>query len=372
MSVIFEVKTFSQIYEAMKKYLVGESSTLNNFNTGARLNTLLEGIAIIGAKAYLDFYQAMRKGIPTSIYDGFGFEKLDGNNASGKLKFGVSNPAISDLVIPAGTAVIINGINFETVEAGLIVLGETESLGINARCTLVGAQGNIAYGAIDTRIGQGSFINQPNSIEYCYNSIAFAGGTEEESDDARIQRFNAFINSLARSTSQGLLSAALSVPGVVSASLIENFPTYGWITIYADDGTGVLDPSVKSQILKVINGDPNDPVNYPGYRAAGIQVQVLAPIVQTVNINAQIKILNTALSDDSYLISLSITAIEQYVNSLGLGQDVILSEIVTNVQNAHSDIYDVTITVPASNVTITSERLARTGTVVVTSTRVGA
>ncbi len=47
---IYKPKTQIQIYDALKKYQTGESSTLNNFNTGARLPVLTEGFSLILAQ----------------------------------------------------------------------------------------------------------------------------------------------------------------------------------------------------------------------------------------------------------------------------------------------------------------------------------
>jgi len=366
MAEIYKQKTFLQIYDAMKRYLVGESSALNNFNTGSRLSVLLEAVALVLAQTHNDFYQGLKIAIPTSVYNAFDFERNLGIAAAGTIEFTRSSPATEDYTIPIGTAIVLNGIKFETTAVGSILTGNTSSGNINAQCSVVGVDGNISSGAIDTSLGQGSFVNQPDGVEAATNNVAFTGGTNEESDEDRISRFRLFVNSLPRSTVQGLIAGALSVDGVVSATVVENNPTLGWVTIYADDGTGTLSTALKEEIEKVINGDPNDTANYLGYRPAGVLVQVLAPTVQSVDVTVDIKILDSSLSDPADLKSLAQTAIENYVNTLRLGYDVIITEIIHVIKEAHNDIYDVDVTLPAANVTITDDKVARTGTVTVT------
>jgi len=370
MAEIYKPKTFLQILDAMKRYLVGASSTLNNFNEGSRLLVLLEAISLITSQTHNDFYQGLKLAIPTSVYNAFDFERKPGNQSSGSLEFTRVTPASQTYTIPIGTAVILNGIRFETIAAGSILIGNTSSGNINAQCTQTGVDGNISIGAINTLIGQGSFANQPDGVEACNNATVFAGGTAEESDEDRIERFRLYVSSLARATVNGLIAGALSVSGIVSASAVEHSPTPGWVTIYADDGTGTISTVLKEEIEKVINGDPNDEANYPGYRAAGIKVRVVAPIVETINATVEIKILIDSLADDSALEIAAQNALETYINTLRLGQDVVVTEIIKVIKLADEEIYDVDVTLPAANVIITDEKVAKTGTVIVTSSRV--
>jgi uncharacterized phage protein gp47/JayE len=367
MAVIYKPKDFEQIYNAMKQWLIGQGSSLNNFNEGARLSVLLEAISNVVADNNNDYYQALKVAILTSVYNSFGFPRKAGSQAAGKLEFKRATSATQDYSIEIGTKVVLDGINFETISAGNILTGNTSSGQIDAIASKIGEDGNIDVGAIDTLIGQGSFVTQPEGIESATNPVAFAGGTGQESDASRIERFNTFINSLARAQVSGLIAGTLTVEGIVSASVVENFPSNGWNTIYADDGSGILTAAKRAEIEKVINGDETDFENFPGYRAAGITVQVLAPVVQNENFTLDIKVLDSSLADPSELETTAQTTLETYVNTLRLGQDVILSEITKQIKNANSEIYDIEYTLPTANITITSEKIARTGTVTVTS-----
>lgn len=367
---IYRPKTFLQIFDAMRRYLIGQSSSLNNFNEGSRLSVLLEAISLIESQTHNDFYQGLKTGIPISVYEGFDFIRLPGIKSTGQLEFTRSSVDTEVHPIPIGTAIILNGIKFETIVYGEIAIGDLTSGQIDSQCSQVGADGNIGVNAIDTSIGQGTFVNQPGGIEAAANPVAFAGGTDEESDEERQARFRIYISALTRSSVNGLISGALSVTGVKSASVVESYPSAGWVTIYVDDGTGFLSPITKAEVEKVINGDPLDRANYPGYRAAGIQIQILAPNVYSFNVTVDIKILLSSLSDDAVLRDIAKTAIEQYINALRLGNDVIVSEISKRIKSAHEDIYDVDITLPISNISIPSDTVPRTNVVTVTSTRV--
>jgi uncharacterized phage protein gp47/JayE len=85
--------------------------------------------------------------------------------------------------------------------------------------------------------------------------------------------------------------------------------------------TGLL-----ATVQKIVDGADEDPVNYPGYRAAGTQIEVIPPLIKRVSINIVVKPKN-GVSINTISNSI-ITTILTYLNSLGVGQDIILSEII--------------------------------------------
>jgi len=105
-----------------------------------------------------------------------------------------------------------------------------------------------------------------------------------------------------------------------------------------------------------IDGDPTNRAEYPGYRAAGTQVWVLAPQVYYQVVEAEIVL------EDGYdaatVLSAVTSAISRYINGLGINGDVIYTELVHVVQ-AVPGVYDVVFATPTANVTIGSGELAR-------------
>ena len=110
------------------------------------------------------------------------------------------------------------------------------------------------------------------------------------------------------------------------------------------------------EVQKVIDGDPLDRSNYPGYRAAGVIVRVLPPSIQqqtvTVNITVRQGYNQTA-------VAVSVAAeISAYVNALGIGEDVILNELRERTM-AIPGLYDCYFAAPIENVVILDNQLAR-------------
>lgn len=359
MALIYKVKTIETLYNSMKNYLIGLGSVLTNFNVGSRNRTLLESISINEHQTQFDFNEAIKKAIPISVYQGFDFSRNAGVKASGNLNFTRITPAGVTYPIVAGTAVILDGIQYATLEDGEITLGNTSSGNITSQAIVVGTAGNIGINAINTLSGLGTFVSQPVGTEACNNPTSFTGGLNEETDEERQKRFRDYINSLARSTVLGLESGARTVTGVARAKAIENDPVAGIVSLYVDDGSGTLSPTLKAAVEKVIDGDPNDSENFPGYRAAGIQVNVQAPGVENVDVDVTIYILTTSIADPDTLKIQVQEKIEAYINTLNLGFDVIRSKIAEAALSANNEIYDIVITQPATNVSISNSQVAK-------------
>lgn len=105
-----------------------------------------------------------------------------------------------------------------------------------------------------------------------------------------------------------------------------------------------------------IDGLDRDSANYPGIGAAGTQFEVLSPVLVKIKL-----ILDITPEDGVSLSSISDaikTAVLEYVNSRGVGQDVVLSEIVAAAQSV-AGVFDVTIANHESNIVIADGELAR-------------
>jgi hypothetical protein len=104
----------------------------------------------------------------------------------------------------------------------------------------------------------------------------------------------------------------------------------------------------------VIDGSVADPVNFPGYRAAGVIVVVETPIIHRVTVRVSL----TAQSGfvEANLATQVKTAIENYISSLGIGDDVIRSKIIDVAMNV-TGVYNAIVVTPASDVVILQNEL---------------
>ena len=137
--------------------------------------------------------------------------------------------------------------------------------------------------------------------------------------------------------SAGILTTGLSVGDIVTAE-------YGWFE-------GLI-----AEAQKVVDGDPTDRATYPGYRAAGTQVFVVAPTVYQQVITASVTL--ESGYDATMVLEKASAALNRYINGLGINGDVIFSELVHRVQSV-AGVFDVVFTAPLANVVIGEGELAR-------------
>lgn len=110
-------------------------------------------------------------------------------------------------------------------------------------------------------------------------------------------------------------------------------------------------------VQRTISGWDADLVNYPGIQAAGARIAVDSPVIQRVEIEVDVTTISgvslITISDDIR------STIAAYVNGLKVGQDVVLSEIISRIKRNES-VYDVTVTTPSVNVVVADDALAKT------------
>jgi hypothetical protein len=81
---------------------------------------------------------------------------------------------------------------------------------------------------------------------------------------------------------------------------------------------------------KVIDGSSSNPIDYPGVRAVGSSIEVLPPLVRSILMNLTV---TPGEGVDLNGIKLQVkSSISSYVNGLGVGREVVLSEAVKRVQ----------------------------------------
>lgn len=109
-------------------------------------------------------------------------------------------------------------------------------------------------------------------------------------------------------------------------------------------------------VEKTIYGDDSDLASFPGYGAAGITFRVLAPTVKSVSVE-----LDVTLAEGVTISSLENdikSAVTGYINTLGVGADIVIERIRAAVI-AISGITDVVINSPTANIAIADNEVAR-------------
>lgn len=106
----------------------------------------------------------------------------------------------------------------------------------------------------------------------------------------------------------------------------------------------------------ILDGKSADRVNYPGYIPAGSYVRAMPAAIRQILISANLTVLNGYVF--ATVAAAVLSAWSAYVNGQGLGQWVVVSELVARAK-AVAGVFDVAISNPAENVAIGRKQLAR-------------
>lgn len=134
----------------------------------------------------------------------------------------------------------------------------------------------------------------------------------------------------------------LFTPALVTAEVITaNYTHY----------TGLI-----QEAQKVVDGDPTDPTNYPGLRAAGTLVRVLPPTTLIQTVAAVLAVAEGF--EQSEAVAEAEAVVAEYINSLGISDDVVRNEIISRIQLLTA-VIDLELTGPTANIAILDDELAR-------------
>jgi uncharacterized phage protein gp47/JayE len=358
-----EVKTYDQIYTAMRNYIAAHQDKLTDFNDGSVLDSQIEAtareLAILYIRTRVGFSSYLRD-LPYSV---FGFKQKLGLKASVKITFSRAKPYSNDTSIPAGTIVAAGALRFLTTETGTVAAGETGSNEIEAGAEEAGEKYNIAAGAVKTIVSTLSA-----DIVSVNNAGAATGGTDTEDWSAYIGRFADYILGLSRTNGYGFQSALTSTDIVRSLSIAEHFPVLDGIwnmTVYLEDGSGGMTGEAITKVKEIIDGDSTG--NNGGYRAPGINIRYLSPEKVSVDVAVRVIAEQEAIKDidDATVVMEVQDAVKSSINALPIGKDFIVSDLTVALKRI-SYLYDLKVEVPAENVIINAGQIARYGSCEVT------
>lgn len=108
------------------------------------------------------------------------------------------------------------------------------------------------------------------------------------------------------------------------------------------------------QVQKVLNGDPDDRVTYPGVVSSGIIIHVGTPIIRTVEIMVSITVANEY---DQVEASNEVkNALQSYVSSRRIGDNIVLARII-ELSMQVSGVTNVIVKIPTTDIVILEDEL---------------
>jgi hypothetical protein len=368
----YKPKTFLEYRTAAQNWLITQVSRLTNFNPSSRAGTLIDAFSWILSVSDIEVLNGFRSAIIEGLYKAFGFGRLPGQRATGFVRIEYTGH-VTPIVFPV-FEIDIFGVRFETVNS--VTLNPIDTfVEVDARAIDSGTEGNIQIAEIDTSEGKGTLSIDVLPGTRVWNPAVFVNGTNAESNEKRLQRFQNFIRSLGRSTLLGIKTAVESIPGIVGVVVQENvnpittFPEAGWINVFVSDGTSSPPTTLVDEITRIIKGDSNDYENYPGYAAAGTLLYVAGIEIEPINIEYELVVKAGSLLNDTISITnpvpesilIANNAGTTYVNTLPLGEDVLYDQLKATILKAHPDFYKINLILPAGDFIVPNTSLARVG-----------
>jgi uncharacterized phage protein gp47/JayE len=326
-----QTKNFTTLVQGWVAAAQAACKTLLDFTEGSILLAVAEatsGVALWLQGLILTLLKTTRlatsqkSDVDTWIAD-YGLERIGATPASGLVTFSRATPTNPSGPILVGSVVqTLDGTQTFAVYAdatnvyynaslgngvgGYVIPAAVNSINVPVQAVNGGSQGNVAVGSIalmQTGI---------SGVDVVTNPAAFTNGIDAESDPAVKQRFIHFINQLAKGTAGAITYAAQSLQQGIQVQIFENqtaggLVQYGLVTVFVDDGSGAIPPSLLAEIAKAIEV----------VRAAGPQAAVLPATILQANIVVSMQYrpgyyVPTVIAQVS-------AAISAYVNGIGLG-----------------------------------------------------
>lgn len=321
-----QTKSFDEIMESMRNYIISHQDKLTDFNDGAVLESQIEAtareLALIYVRCRVGFSSFLRA-LPYSV---FNFQKKEGLKASASLVFSRAKPYSYETPIPIGSVVAAGGLKFLTTEAGSVPSGMKDSGVITAIAEAIGEKYNVGPQSIKTLV-----TTLPSDIVAVNNASSAAGGVDSEDWGAYINRFADYILGLSRTNGYGFLSGLTETHLVRSLQIEEHFPPLNniWnMTIYLEDGSGGMTEEAIGQVKAKIDG--NRTKENGGYRAPGIHIRYLTPEKIAVYLTIQVTTTQDAINNrgESVVIYEVTEAVKKFINGLLIGQSVLISDLI--------------------------------------------
>lgn len=337
-----EVSTFTELYNLGRAEIQNRGPQWTDFNEGSFLDssnggasTLADEISRLMVSLFAELFFGTAEG---AALDRLAFDRLNllrngASNALATLTWTRSDPGT--YTIPIGTtfsATIDNDV-FEFVSTAAVVV-QAADVTVNVPVTAAesGPDHNVPAAAIDTLVD--TVTGETGAT--VTNALAAAGGAAQESDEEFRSRIQGFFFSVRRATVGALRFAALSVAGVNIATVVEDFAA-NIVYIYVGDPTATGNDALVSLVAEEIEN----------WRAAGIQVQVLASVAENTALTFDIVV--AAGSDLAQIASDIREAVEAFGITVGAGQRVYTTALECAAFDANQLVQSAQITSPTGS-----------------------
>jgi hypothetical protein len=371
---LFQVKSFRDITLSVINYMKSVTDRITDFNIGSVARTMIEGPASEIDELYQKMFIGLKEAIPVAIYQAFQFDALTAISASGNIRVTIT-PQATDTIIPASTSFRLpNNTGTYTSQNDVTITAGASFGDVFVVASMPGTSGNIT--ALQT------FTLSPTvqPVTAATNLAAFNNGLPEETEEQRKVRFAEFVAALNHGTVSaihyGLKLARIEdttgnvIEAVRTASVVEPYladpqQPVSLVNCYIHNGSTGASSDLLALARKIIHGYyADDGTAVPGWKAAGVKVEIYAAAVVTVAVTGEITVI--AGYDEASILTTASSDISDYIAGLEIGAPALLSEIVAIVM-AIDGVYNFTVSLPAGDTAAASTQKLMPGTLTITA-----
>ena len=285
----FQIKDFASVVAAQINHARAVTDKITDFQPGSVARTLMEAPAVEIEELYLQMFLGLRDAIPVATFLSFGFDRLPAAVAHGFVSISKTPAPAQDILIAEGTAFTATDGRIYTASEDVTWVAGANIVRVPVQYSAAGLAGNISQDLITA--------SDAFDQNYTISNSAIETGRDVESDAEREARFAEFIKSLSRGTVVACLYAAsmarvLDVNGniyeYVTRTGINEQP--GRVRIYIYSSRGVPSAALLSDGQASIDGSRNEVTGAitPGYRAAGVRVDVLPMVERSITLSIKV------------------------------------------------------------------------------------
>lgn len=289
----FQIKDFASIVAAQINHARAVTEKITDFQPGSVVRTIMEAPAVEIEELYMQYFLGLRDAIPEATFRSFHFDQLPAARAAGYVTISVEEPLSADILILQGTEFLASDGRVYRSISFLTWAESTTSVRVPVEAGEVGAAGNISEGGI---------VRSPAfSEEYTISNSAIANGRNVESQQEREARFADFVRSLSRGTVPACEYAVRQARILDDMGNIEEYVTRqgtleqpGYVRLFIYTNRGVPSDEILVLGQRLIDGwhDDDTGIVTPGYRAAGIRIDVLPMVERVINATISVSMLS--------------------------------------------------------------------------------
>lgn len=343
------IRTFSNVLNDLMTELVVRTP-FTNLNPSAAIRGLLEVIA----KVVSDLYSLVRMVMQQSFIQTATGSWLDlkvremGNIRKVAVKtkvyltFSCNEPAAQNITIPAGTICKSlkdsngNDYRFITTEEALLEEGQT-SVQVVAEAEQPGKSWNVGQNTILR------MVTRVTGIESVTNGLGYLihEGSDPESDEQLRERAISKWETLGLGGTRGAYrNWALSVPGVIASSVLDDFPFGpGTVGVVILSENGIPSAELIIEVHQYIKAR----------KPLTADVRILAPEILSINLDLEVIRFGNA---DRETVDMGVReAIENYSSRLQLGEGLIIARLINEIMDVPG-VYNLKVNSPQNDVNV--------------------